>query len=267
MRREIGRYRRFFELDHYRVVILKQQDSQPIAEASVKLRVNGHAVHTVAEGDGPVNALDGALRKALSPYFPEIDGVQYQHGDLAGWEVRTYLLIKYAYRCVYCGKTDVPFELDHLQPRSRGGSNRVSNMALSCHACNQAKGKQTAAEFGHPQVEARAKTPLKDVAAVNATRYKLVEALRVFGCPIGLWTGGRTRWNRARLGVQKTHALDALCVGELAEVQGCTRKTLTIRATASGERGSSSTISARPDRRQDWTIGSSGCFRCISSRR
>ena len=75
LRREIGRYRKFFDLDHYRVVILKMQDSQPIAEASVKLRVNGHAVHTVAEGDGPVNALDGALRKALSPYFPEIDGV------------------------------------------------------------------------------------------------------------------------------------------------------------------------------------------------
>jgi 2-isopropylmalate synthase len=75
LRREIGRYRKFFDLDHYRVVILKQHDGDPIAEASVKLRVNGHAVHTVAEGDGPVNALDGALRKALSPYFPEIDGV------------------------------------------------------------------------------------------------------------------------------------------------------------------------------------------------
>src|SRR4051812_12795778 len=75
LRREIGRYRKFFELDHYRLVILKQQDSQPIAEATVKLHVNGHAVHTVAEGDGPVNALDGALRKGLSPYFPEIDGV------------------------------------------------------------------------------------------------------------------------------------------------------------------------------------------------
>ena len=75
LRREIGRYRRYFELDHYRVVILKMKDSEPIAEATVKLHVNGHAVHTVAEGDGPVNALDGALRKALSPYFPEIDGV------------------------------------------------------------------------------------------------------------------------------------------------------------------------------------------------
>ena len=75
LRREIGRYKRFFELEHYRVVILKVKDGDAIAEASVKLRVNGHAVHTVAEGDGPVNALDGALRKALSPYYPEIDGV------------------------------------------------------------------------------------------------------------------------------------------------------------------------------------------------
>ena len=75
LRREIGRYKKFFEMDHYRVVILKVHDSQPIAEASVKLRVNGHSVHTVAEGDGPVNALDAALRKALTPYYPEIDGV------------------------------------------------------------------------------------------------------------------------------------------------------------------------------------------------
>jgi 2-isopropylmalate synthase len=75
LRREIGRYKRFFELDHYRVVILKMRDGEPIAEATIKLRVNGHAVHTVAEGDGPVNALDGALRKALAPYYPEIDGV------------------------------------------------------------------------------------------------------------------------------------------------------------------------------------------------
>jgi len=166
---------------------------------------------------------------------PEIDGVQYQHGELAGWEVRAYLLIKYAYRCAYCGKTDVPFEIDHMQPRSRGGSNRVSNLALTCHECNQAKGNQTASEFGHPEVEVRAKAPLKDAAAVNATRYKLVEALRVFGLPIGIWTGGRTRWNRARFGIEKTHALDALCIGELAGVQARTHKTLTIMATGRGQ--------------------------------
>src|SRR5258708_21132970 len=104
---------------------------------------------------------------------PEITGVQYQRGVRAGWEVRAYLLIKYEYRCAYCGKTDRPFELDHHVPRSRGGSNRVSNLVLSCHDCNQEKGNQTATEYGHPEVAERAKHPLKDAAAVNATRYKL----------------------------------------------------------------------------------------------
>src|SRR5260221_3771157 len=58
---------------------------------------------------------------------PEIAGGEYQHGELAGWEVRAYLLLKYEYRCAYCGKTAVPFEIDHIRPRSRGGANRIPN--------------------------------------------------------------------------------------------------------------------------------------------
>jgi 5-methylcytosine-specific restriction endonuclease McrA len=166
---------------------------------------------------------------------PEIEGVDYQQGTFAGWETRAYLLSKCAYRCAYCGKTDGPFELDHIRPRSRGGSNRVSNLCLACHACNQAKGDQTAAEWGHPEVEVQAKQPLKDAAAVNATRFKLVESLRVFGLPIGTWTGGRTRWNRARFGIEKTHAKDALCVGQMAAVAAGRLKTLTITATGRGQ--------------------------------
>ena len=165
---------------------------------------------------------------------PEITGTQYQHGELAGWELRSYLLVKYAYRCAYCGKQGVPFELDHQVPRSRGGSSRASNLVLACHACNQAKGNQTAAEFGHPEVAAQAKVPLKDATAVNATRFRLVEELRRFGLPIGIWSGGRTRWNRARFGLEKTHALDALAVGELAGVQRGLLRTLGISATGRG---------------------------------
>jgi hypothetical protein len=93
---------------------------------------------------------------------PEIDGVQYQRGELAGWEVRAYLLIKYEYRCAYCGNRSTAFEIDHIRPRSRGGSNRVSNLCVACHACNQAKGERTAAEWGRPEVEAGARVPLKD---------------------------------------------------------------------------------------------------------
>jgi 2-isopropylmalate synthase len=75
LRREIGRYRKFFTLDHYRVVILRMEGGCAIAEATVKLHVDGKMEHTVAEGDGPVNALDAALRKALTPHYPAISGV------------------------------------------------------------------------------------------------------------------------------------------------------------------------------------------------
>jgi 5-methylcytosine-specific restriction endonuclease McrA len=166
---------------------------------------------------------------------PEISGTQYQQGARAGWETRAYILIKYEYRCAYCRKTGCPFELDHILPRSRGGSERITNLALACHGCNAAKGNQTALEFGHPEVEVQAKRPLKDAAAVNATRFKLVEALRGCDLPIGTWTGGRTRWNRARFGVEKTHALDALCIGDLAGVRPGKLRTLTIKATGRGE--------------------------------
>ncbi len=166
---------------------------------------------------------------------PEIEGVEYQQGERAGWETRAYLLLKYEYQCVYCGRRDCPFEIDHILPSSRGGSNRMANLVLCCHDCNQAKGDKTAAEFGYPEVEAQAKRPLKDAAAVNATRFALVEALRVFGLPIGTWTGGRTRWNRARWGIPKTHALDALCVGELAGVSAGQLKKFQIKAMGRGD--------------------------------
>ncbi|HWE02914.1 MAG TPA: citramalate synthase [Tepidisphaeraceae bacterium] len=75
LRKEIGRYRRFFELHHYRVSVLKMNTTQPVSEATIKVQIGGIAEHTVAEGDGPVNALDGALRRALRPHFGAIDRV------------------------------------------------------------------------------------------------------------------------------------------------------------------------------------------------
>jgi hypothetical protein len=165
---------------------------------------------------------------------PEIAGVAYQRGELFGWEVRSYLLEKFGRRCVYCGATATAFELDHVVPQARGGSDRVSNLVLSCHACNQQKGNRTASEFGHPEVEQWAKAPLKDSAAVNATRYALVDRLREVGLPVLTWSGGRTRWNRDRFGIEKEHCLDALCVGELAGVVPGSRKVLFIKASGRG---------------------------------
>ncbi len=144
---------------------------------------------------------------------PEISGVEYQQGDLAGYEIREYVLEKFGRQCVYCRKTQVPLELDHLLPRSRGGPNRASNLAPACHPCNDQKGNRTAAEFGYPEVEAQAKAPLRDAAAVNTTRWALYRRLEALGLPLETGTGGRTKWNRSNRGIPKTHWLDAVCVG------------------------------------------------------
>jgi 5-methylcytosine-specific restriction endonuclease McrA len=144
---------------------------------------------------------------------PDIVGIEYQQGTLAGWEVREYLLVKHAYRCAYCDKTATRWEVDHINPRSRGGSDRITNLALACHDCNQQKDQLTAAEFGHPEVQAQAGKPLKDAAAVNATRWALYRQLQQLGLPIETGTGGRTKWNRVQRNLPKAHWVDAACVG------------------------------------------------------
>jgi len=74
VRKCAGTYHPLFERLHYRVNVETEQGHHPLTEATVKLRVNGggRVEHVVAEGDGPVNALDNALRKALIPSFPKL---------------------------------------------------------------------------------------------------------------------------------------------------------------------------------------------------
>jgi len=144
----------------------------------------------------------------------EISGVEYQQGALQGYEVREYLLEKWGRTCAYCGAKDLPLEIEHITPKTRGGLNRITNMSLACHDCNQKKGTQTAAEFGHPEVQAKARRPLKDAAAVNATRWALFDRLKLTGLPIEAGTGGRTKFNRISQGYPKAHWIDAACVGE-----------------------------------------------------
>jgi 5-methylcytosine-specific restriction endonuclease McrA len=144
---------------------------------------------------------------------PEISGVEYQQGELAGYEVREYLLEKFHRRCAYCGATEVPLQIEHIVPKARGGTNRVSNLAIACERCNAAKGDQTAAEWGYPEVQAQARRPLTDAAAVNASRWALYRRLLATGLPVEVGTGGRTKWNRTRRRLPKAHWIDAAGVG------------------------------------------------------
>ena len=78
---------------------------------------------------------------------PEVSGVEYQQGNLQGYTVREYLLEKWGRQCAYCGKTDTPLEVEHIHPKSKGGSNRVSNLTLACNRCNQSKGNRDVEDF------------------------------------------------------------------------------------------------------------------------
>ena len=72
----LRKHKSFFELEGFRVIIEKGGPNKPcVSEATVKVRVGDEVSHTVAEGDGPVNALDQALRKALVRFYPEIKNV------------------------------------------------------------------------------------------------------------------------------------------------------------------------------------------------
>jgi len=72
VKKSTGEYKRLFDVEGFRVIIEKRENGKLISEATVKLKIGGKVVHTVAEGNGPVNALDKALRKALEADFPQI---------------------------------------------------------------------------------------------------------------------------------------------------------------------------------------------------
>jgi 2-isopropylmalate synthase len=72
LRKSMGLHKSKFELDSYRVLAEKRRDGRIIAEAVLRVVVDGKEQYMAAEGDGPVHALDGALRKALEPHIPEL---------------------------------------------------------------------------------------------------------------------------------------------------------------------------------------------------
>jgi hypothetical protein len=174
---------------------------------------------------------------------PEMTGVEYQQGELAGYEVRQYLLEKWGRRCAYCDKENVPLEVEHIVPKSRGGTDRVSNLTLSCRSCNLEKGNRSIQEFlsNRPdrlhRMLAQARKPLKDAAAMNATRWAIGKALKSFGVPVRFSSGGRTQYNRSIQGYSKDHWIDAACVGDTGECVRIPTNMTPLHITATG-RGS-----------------------------
>lgn len=172
---------------------------------------------------------------------PNIKGEEYQHGTLFGYEIREYLLEKFGHTCQYCGgkSGDPVLEWEHIHPKSRGGSNRVKNALLSCSSCNRDKDNQTPEEWigqvsfrlshekgkkreldskrieliqkvidGKPEGQ-----PMRYAAWVSSSRRYLENHLFQIFRDVECSSGGRTKYNRTKLGYPKEHHYDALCVG------------------------------------------------------
>ena len=137
---------------------------------------------------------------------------------------------------------NVPFQVEHIHPKAKGGSNRISNLCLACEKCNTKKGTLNIETFlaKKPDVLKRilsqAKRPLKDATAVNLTRWALLNRLKETGLSVSTGSGGLTKFNRTRLNLPKTHWLDAACVGKITTLKVLTNKPLLIQATGHGSR-------------------------------
>jgi len=190
----------------------------------------------------PITAISQELVKFDTQQLqnPEISGVEYQRGELFGFEVKEYLLQKWGRKCAYCGTEDCQLEIEHIVAKSKGGSDRVSNLTLACIKCNQAKGNKPIEEFLLKKPDllkhilATAKAPLKDAAAVNATRWELYRRLQSFGLPVEVGSGGLTKFNRVTRVIDKQHWTDAACTGKSTPEKLLLRGVKPLLVTARG---------------------------------
>lgn len=182
---------------------------------------------------------------------PEITGTQYQQGRMFGYaDKKAYLLERENRCCIYCGvhASKAKMEIEHVVPRSRGGTDSLSNLVLACTSCNQAKGNLSLSEYlkGRPKVLKRVRAHLgvnyRDSAHTNGIRLYVMDKLRAMAEAIGatlvVGYGSTTKQNRLSLGLPKDHWIDAaVCTSDGSAVKvepGL--KPLTIKAVGRGSR-------------------------------
>ena len=160
---------------------------------------------------------------------PDISGKDYQHGTLQGYNIRNYLLEKHGHKCFYCDKEVSTFEVEHMIPKTKGGSNRIDNLTLSCHSCNQKKGTLTAEEFIKQTLPVekvakklkqlpKEKRLFKYMAHMNATRWTLYDAINDKYPNVKMTYGYITKYNRIQAGLPKAHHIDAKCITGFSQV-------------------------------------------------
>ena len=150
---------------------------------------------------------------------PNIQGIEYQRGTLFSWQVRAYILERDHGRCVYCRRSKVRLELDHVKPRAIG-SDRVDNLVACCRSCNIQKDNQPVEQFlaDQPELLQRITDRLTSSNMASATHINtvlpaLITELRTTGLPLRLTDAASVSWARQQLNVRKTHCYDAALQG------------------------------------------------------
>lgn len=194
----------------------------------------------------------------------KIEGLDYQHGELQGYEMKAYLLEKYQHTCQYCAgaSEDKVLEWEHILPKTRGGSDRLKNATLACRTCNQKKDDLTPEEWLDKLTAKKRHTKLEEeqikclkrflegkqngqnlryAAWCNAMRWRLKESIEGMEGTLSLElaSGGRTAKNRHDLGYKKDHHIDALCVGKHIPEKGfryANQPCLMVKAMGRGTR-------------------------------
>ena len=166
-------------------------------------------------------------------------GAAYQQGILYQTKLRSYLFKKYNGQCVYCGAKAT--EIDHVIPKSSGGTNSIHNLVASCRSCNQMKSNKTLKEFGkimnknYSHLEPK-KLP-RDAAIVQSARNYMVREVTKLVSDTTTHPSWLTKYNRDELGLSKQHYYDALSVGEIPnKFNFLADKVLQISAKGRGSR-------------------------------
>lgn len=166
-------------------------------------------------------------------------GIKYQQGPLYQNKLRSFIFSRSNDKCVYCGAQAT--EIDHVIPRSSGGTNSIYNLVASCRNCNQMKSNLTLKAFGkkmnknYSHLEPK-KLP-KDAAIIQSSRNYMVKEITKLVSNITLHDAWMTKYNREELGLPKEHYYDALSVGEVPnKFNFLTDKILQISAKGRGSR-------------------------------
>jgi hypothetical protein len=139
---------------------------------------------------------------------PDIQGAEYQQGEQLGfWNVREYVLWRDGHECQCChGKSkDNILNVHHIESRKTGGD-APNNLVTLCETCHKAYHQ------GKVKLSIKRSTSLRDAAFMGIMRWAFYKRLKDLYTNVGMTYGYITKNTRIRNGLEKTHAIDALCI-------------------------------------------------------